>query len=147
MTIKNLKVENVRGIGQLSIGSNILKNRPNILVAPNGFGKTSIATAFKCAADQTSIKLEDENRHHHDDNKKALIELELEENGSSSKLSVTEQAHSNDIRKQFDVHVVSDLRRIKAHSRNFGGFSRAEAKMVIDPIVICKKVNHIELLD
>jgi len=142
MTIKNLKVENVRGIGQLSIGSNILKNRPNILVAPNGFGKTSIATAFKCAADQTSIKLEDEDRHHHDDNKKAVIELELEENGSSSKLSVTEQAHSNDIRKQFDVHVVSDLRRIKAHSRNFGGFSRAEAKMVIDPIVICKKVNR-----
>jgi hypothetical protein len=33
MTIKNLKVENVRGIGQLNIGSNILKNRPNILVA------------------------------------------------------------------------------------------------------------------
>lgn len=142
MTIKNLKVENVRGIGQLSIDSNILKNRPNILVAPNGFGKTSIATAFKCAAEQTSIKLEDEDRHHHDDNKKAVIELELEENGSSSKLSVTEQAHSNDIRKHFDVHVVSDLRRIKAHSRNFGGFSRAEAKMVIDPIVICKKVNR-----
>jgi hypothetical protein len=36
---------------------------------------------------------------------------------------------------------VSDLRRIKAQSRNFGRFSRAEAKMVIDPIVICKKVN------
>lgn len=142
MKINQIKIENVRGIERLLITSPILRNRPNILVAPNGFGKTSIATAFKCAAEQTSIKLKDEDRHHHDDKKKAKIELELEENGSSSKLCVTEQAHSNDIRKHFDVHVVSDLRRIKAHSRNFGSFSRAEAKMVIDPIVICKKVNR-----
>lgn len=143
MKIKSVKIENVRGIGQLSIGSDILRNRPNILVAPNGFGKTSIATAFKCAANQTSIKLEDEDRHYHDDNKKALIELELEENGFSSKLSVKEKAYSNDIRKHFDILVVSDLRRIKSQSRNFGSFSRAEAKMVIDPIVICKKINRV----
>lgn len=141
MTIKKLKIENVRGIGQLSIDSNILKNRPNILVAPNGFGKTSIATAFKCAAKQTSIKLEDKDRHRHDDTMKATIELELEENSSSLNLNATEQARSNNIRKHFDIHVVSYLSKIKAHSRNFGDFSTADAKMIIPPIVICKKVN------
>lgn len=142
MTIKNLKIKNVRGIHQLNIDSSILKNRPNILIAPNGFGKTSIATAFKCAAEQTSIKLEDRDRHNHDASKKALIELKLEENNSLLNLSATEQAHSNDIRKNFDIHVVSDLRKIKANSRNFGRFSRADAKMLIDPIVICKKANR-----
>ncbi|MRR07661.1 MAG: hypothetical protein EG828_12145, partial [Deltaproteobacteria bacterium] len=76
MTIKNMIIENVRGIGQLKIDSKILKNRPNILVAPNGFGKTSIATAFRFAADQTSIKVSAEDRHQHDENKKARIELE-----------------------------------------------------------------------
>ena len=142
MTIRNITIKNVRGIDQLGINSAIRRNRPNILVAPNGFGKTSIATAFKSAADQTSIKLKDEARYGHDDTKKATIELDLEENGSTSNLSATEQAHSNNIRKHFDIHVVSDLRRIKKHSRNFGSFSTAEAKMIIDPIVICKKVNR-----
>lgn len=139
-----MTIENIRGIGQLKIDSKILKNRPNILVAPNGFGKTSIATAFRCAADQTSIKVNCEDRFQHDDNRQAKIVLELEENGSQAKLlSVTEDAHSNDIRKHFDIHVVSDLRRIKAHSRILGNFSKAEAKMVIDPIVICQKVNRV----
>ncbi|MDX2469243.1 MAG: hypothetical protein QNL04_01565 [SAR324 cluster bacterium] len=143
MSINNLKIENVRGLDRLIISSKILKNRPNILVAPNGFGKTSIATAFKCAADQTSIKLEDEERHDHDNNKKATIELELEENGSLSILSATEQARSNDIRKHFDIHVVSDLRKLKATTQWLpGGHGKPKAKMVIDPIVICKKVNR-----
>jgi len=143
MTIKNIMIENVRGIGQLRIDHKILKNRPNILVAPNGFGKTSIATAFKCAADQTSIRLGNEDCHQHDDNKQATIELELNENGTQSKLSVTENAHSNNIRKHFDIHVVSDLRKIKATTQWLpGGHGKPKAKMVIDPIVICKKVNR-----
>ena len=142
MAIHNITIKNVRGIEQLSINSTIRRNKPNILVAPNGFGKTSIATAFKSAADQTSIKLKDEARHGHDDTREAKIELKLEEGGAVSNLSATEQAHSNNIRKHFDIQVVSDLRRIKSHSRNFGDFSRAEAKMIIDPIVICKKVNR-----
>lgn len=142
MTIKSVAIENVRGIDLLKIDSKILRNRPNILVAPNGFGKTSIATAFKCAADQTSIKLGDEDRHQHDDGKQAKVELEFEENGIQSKLSVTENAHSNDIRKHFDIHVVSDLRKIKATKQWLpGGHGKPKAKMVIDPIVICKKAN------
>lgn len=82
MPIKNIIIENVRGLSRLNIESKILKNRPNILVATNGFGKTSMATAFKCAADQTSIKLEYEDHHQHDNSKQATIELESEENGS-----------------------------------------------------------------
>jgi len=128
MAIHNITIKNVRGIAQLSINSTIRRNKPNILVAPNGFGKTSIATAFKSAAEQTSIKLKDEARHGHDDTRKAKIELEVEEDGSTSNLSATEQAHSNSIRKHFDIQVVSDLRRIKSHSRNFGGFQEQKQK-------------------
>nr|WP_319776888.1 hypothetical protein [uncultured Sphaerochaeta sp.] len=113
MPIKNIIIQNIKGISQLKIESEILKNRPNILVAPNGFGKTSIATAFKCAVDQTSIKLDDEDRYQQDSSKQATIELEVEENGEHLKLGVTEKAYSNDIRKYFDIHVISDLRKIK----------------------------------
>tara|TARA_B100001939_G_scaffold340081_1_gene347682 strand:+ start:7287 stop:9059 length:1773 start_codon:yes stop_codon:yes gene_type:complete len=143
VTIKNICIENTRGIDLLTINADILKNRPNILVAPNGFGKTSIAAAFRNAAHQTFIKICDGDRHQHDETRKSKIKLELEEDGTLSKLSASEDAHSNDIRKNFDIHVISDLRRIKAQSRNFGGFSRAEAKMIIDPIVICNKTTRV----
>ena len=139
MTILEINIENVKGIQSLKVNDRILKNRPNILVACNGFGKTSIATAFKHAANQTSIKLPDEVRHQHDVAKVAKISLELDDGGEKKTLSVTEAAHSNDIRKHFDIHVIGDMRRIKASAKNMGGFSRPSAKQVIDPIVICAK--------
>lgn len=140
MTIKSILIKYVRGINQLKIDSKILKNRPNILVAPNGFGKTSIATAFKCSSDQTSIKLGIDDRYQHNEEKEAKIEIVLEENGIQSELIATECAHTNDIRKQFDIHVVSDLRKTKATTQWLpGGHSKPKAKLVIDPIIICKK--------
>lgn len=139
MTILEINIENVKGIQSLKVKDRILKNRPNILVACNGFGKTSIATAFKHAANQTSIRLPDEARHQHDAAKSAKIGLEVDEDGVKITLSVTEAAHSNDIRKYFDIHVIGDMRRIKASAKNMGKFSSASAKQVIDPIVICDK--------
>jgi hypothetical protein len=143
MTINSIEIENVRGIDSLKISEKLLKNRPNILVAANGFGKTSIAVAFKCIASQTSLKLPDEARHQHNVATPAKINLELDDNGVTRTLCVTEAAHSNDIRKIFDIHVIGDMRRIKASARNMGGFSSATAKQIIDPIVICNKPNEV----
>ena len=139
MTINRIEIENVRGIELLKISEKILKNRPNILVAANGFGKTSIALAFKCIAGQTFIKLPEEARHQHKVAKQAQINLDLDDNGVIRTLGATETAHSNEIRKIFDIHVIGDMRRIKASARNMGSFSSASAKQIIDPIVICEK--------
>lgn len=46
MVINSITIENVKGIERLEIKQTIQPNRPNILVAPNGFGKSSIAIAF-----------------------------------------------------------------------------------------------------
>tara|TARA_B110001469_G_scaffold103333_1_gene101795 strand:+ start:814 stop:2580 length:1767 start_codon:yes stop_codon:yes gene_type:complete len=141
MTIQNIKIQNVRGIDELLIPDKIRKNKPNILVAPNGFGKTSIATAFKSAIKQTSIKLNKIDRHEHDETKLASLSIDLEEDSSSITLNATEVARSNEIRKEFDILVVSDLRKIKSYTRKMGGFSRAEAKLTIPPIEICNIVR------
>ena len=48
--IKRIKVENIKGKQVFEITfSNFVANQPNIVVAPNGFGKSTIATAFKYA--------------------------------------------------------------------------------------------------
>lgn len=49
--IKKIAITNVKGVGDGTSNGlyefDIPKNKPSILVAPNGFGKSSLATAFK----------------------------------------------------------------------------------------------------
>lgn len=138
MTIKKICIENVRGIRQLMIEDQILQNRPTILVAPNGFGKTSIATAFKSAIEKTSIQIEDEDRYEHNPLAKAKIELTYEDNQVASVFKVEEKAHSNDIRKHFDINVICDLRIIKATTPwTPTGQAKPKGKSAIEPITIC----------
>ena len=47
MVITELHIENIKGLQNFELKQSIQPNRPNILVAPNGFGKTSLAIAFK----------------------------------------------------------------------------------------------------
>lgn len=144
MTIKNICIKNMRGIDMLTISVDILKNQPNILVAPNGFGKTSIAAAFRSAANQTFIRINDGDRYLHDENRKSKLELELDEDGTLTKLSASENAHSNNIRKMFDIHVVSDLQKIKVSTQWApDGHGKPKGKMIIDPIVVCDKLTKV----
>ncbi|HWP50923.1 MAG TPA: hypothetical protein VN626_04410, partial [Clostridia bacterium] len=49
--IKRITIDNVKGKNHMELVFNELNaNQPNILVAPNGFGKSTIATAFKASA-------------------------------------------------------------------------------------------------
>ena len=48
--IEKIQITNIKGIGDNTKNSTyefeLRPNRPHILVAPNGFGKSSLATAF-----------------------------------------------------------------------------------------------------
>ena len=59
MVISKIEVNNIKGIENLAINEYIYPNRPNILVAPNGFGKSSLAVAFKTLL-ENKIKLKPE---------------------------------------------------------------------------------------
>ena len=45
--IKSIHIKNVKGIQDKKFELNIYPNKPSILVAPNGFGKSSFAIAFE----------------------------------------------------------------------------------------------------
>lgn len=143
MKIRNIRIQNVRGISDYMITEEIYRNKPHILVASNGFGKSSIAKAFKSAAEQTMIKFKaDSDRHQHDESKLAALSLDYDDGHSTRSLSVTEKAHSNEIRKEFDILVISDLTEITASSKNLGKFNtKAKGKQIIPPIQICPIIN------
>lgn len=60
MNIKSIAIDNIRGLEHWALEQAIYPNRPNILVAPNGFGKSSIATAFaSLSGNRLEVKKED----------------------------------------------------------------------------------------
>jgi len=46
MKIWSIELTNVKGIGNHTFQLDLIPNKPNILVAPNGFGKSSFGIAF-----------------------------------------------------------------------------------------------------
>ena len=63
MKICSIKIENVRGIASKEFTIDLHPNKPAILVAPNGYGKTSVAVAFKSLR-QSKLEIEDEDNVH-----------------------------------------------------------------------------------
>lgn len=48
--IKRIKVDNIKGKSSFKIPFvDLTANQPNVIVAPNGYGKSAITTAFKSA--------------------------------------------------------------------------------------------------
>ena len=146
MKITNITIKNCRGIKSLEIDNDIFSNKPNILVAPNGFGKTSIAHAFSSIIGHTKIDLSNEDRYNNNKENKAEINLSVENDERSiTSLKVNENNYSNEIKKEFDVFVVSNAQKIKIRKQIFGKVFNATGHMTIEPIVICQKVKKVSI--
>ena len=138
MSITKIVVENVKGAKSIQVVDKIIPNKPSLLVAPNGFGKTSITTAFlslnanRLALDQSHLHLGSAA------NKPKLIIEMLDRNGTLHVLQADE--NSNSISALLDVHVINCKLRPKATKRNLGKFTTASASLVLDDIVLVQKI-------
>lgn len=137
MTIKRIAIENVKGIGNQDFPLNIIPNKPSLLVAPNGFGKSSFAIAFS-SLNSARIKLSEENFHLDDQSNKPKITLEVDNSGTVETLIADE--NSNDISGRFDIHVLGNRLKPKANKRNMGGFTSVSARLEIDEIILVNRI-------
>ena len=85
MKIRKIKIHNVKGISEYCVDALLLPNRPNILVAPNGFGKSSIATAFASIA-SGGINLSEDDAHNNDLANLPRVEIELTDGNHADEL-------------------------------------------------------------
>ena len=67
MKIKTIEITNVKGIGNKAFSLDLLPNKPNLLVAPNGFGKSSFSIGFDSLK---RAKIELDTKNYHQDNGK-----------------------------------------------------------------------------
>lgn len=134
MAIAKIQVKNVKGAKFIEINDRIIPNKPSLMVAPNGFGKTSITTAF-LSLNANRLKLDEEHAHLGDPSHKPQLTLELlGADGATKSLSADEA--SNTIAGELDIHVINSKLRPKATKRNTGKFTAVSARLALDEIVL-----------
>jgi hypothetical protein len=143
--LKKITITNVKGISSLEMDIDLRPNKPALFVAPNGFGKSSITTAFK-SLNRNRIFLDDDHFHQNDSSKKPEIRLEyVDENKVTSYLIADEQ--QNQLSNVFDVVTITSLAHAKGSKQNNGRFTMVSASYVIDPIVLVTKIPEKKRFD
>lgn len=128
MTISQIEIRNIKGISHENFNVQLKAYKPNLLVAPNGFGKSSIATAF---SSMNTKRIDLAEKDHHKENDKLAPELSITVNGQKLIADKTK----NEIRQQFDVLVINSGLIPKAKKHFKGAVS---STIEIKPITICK---------
>src|SRR5574344_1433533 len=131
--ITNITISNIKGYGitDNSIDVNIDPSRVNILVAPNGFGKSSIAVAFK-SLKKTKLDVETSALHNQDKTLEPSVSICLDSN------TYIANSNKNDISKEIIPYVINCKLDVKATSQNIHGqYSISKGSMIIGDVEIC----------
>ena len=134
MRIQRIMIENIKGIDSREFSVDIHPNTPTFFVAPNGFGKSSIATAFN-SLNRNRIDIQDENRYQNNRTLLPLITI-TDESGIVYRANST----SNTINETFSVCVINSQLKPQAKTRKFRGFSAATPSLVVEPIVLYNRI-------
>ncbi|MES9667179.1 hypothetical protein CN428_04570 [Bacillus cereus] len=137
--IERIKIENVKGKDLFELKFNELHaNFPSLFVAPNGFGKSTLATTFK-ALKPNKIELDKEDLFEGDDKKLPSLELELvlDNVGKSTLVANTTK---NEIHQSIDTYVITNPVYAKSTSRSFGKFSSQSARLDVEDLVIIDNI-------
>lgn len=102
MNINQIEIRNVKGIGNKSFQLDLLPNKPNILVAPNGFGKSSFALAFD-RLKRDKIELGDKEYYDKDTANRPELKITL-----SNGTELIADDNQNSISDMFDVVVIKN---------------------------------------
>jgi len=137
--IKQIQVINVRGIENKTFVFDDPQMHPNkvhLLIASNGFGKSSLTTAFD-GLNASRLHLKEKDCHLQDESKKPELVVIHHNEGISTTLTANQT--KNEISKIFNVFVIRGPRKVKASQRpTQSGFQVAVGEFVIDPIELCK---------
>src|SRR5574343_553133 len=132
MTLQRIEIRNVKGIGLKNFTLNIIPNKPSILVAPNGFGKSSLSTAF-LSLNNNRILLAEEDFHLNNAANLPRIEIDFVENAGVAHNLFADNAN-NTIKDYFDYFVINNQVHAKATRQSYNGFTQVRASMDIHPI-------------
>lgn len=132
--IKSITIENIKGIKKETFNLDIIPNKPSILVAPNGYGKSSFAIAFD-SLNSKKINLDKINFHKDIVSNQPMIKICYKHNDGTIKEYIADQT-SNLINKEFDIHVINSQLKAKATTKNMGKFSSTISTITVEDILL-----------
>lgn len=131
--IQRIKILNVKGKDLYELMFNELHaNFPNLFVAPNGFGKSTLATTFR-ALKSNRIQLDKED--YFEGNEENLPSIELELVLDSGSKTLVADTNKNEINPLIDTYVINNPVYAKSTSRSFGRFSSQSARLDVEDLV------------
>lgn len=134
MIINRIEIRNIKGVDNKLFNLDLAPNKPNILVAPNGFGKSSFAIAFD-SLKSNKIELDEKNFHNNDPANKPYLSLML-----STGQTLIADENQNSITNVFDVFVINNQIEPKSKVQSFGGKAFAKTSLDIHPTVLVPTV-------
>lgn len=130
MSISEIEITNIKGIEHKKFQLHLLPNKPNLLVATNGFGKSSIATAFASMNTQR-LTLEEKDCYKEDTTLQPKLSITI----CGQQLSADKS--KNDIRTQYDVTVIRSGLLAKG-TKGYKGSVRSNLE--INPILLFSSI-------
>lgn len=135
MNISTIEITNIKGIGNKVFKLDLVPNRPNILVAPNGFGKSSFAIGFDSLK---SNKIELDEKHYFNKNvgNRPILSLSL-----TNGVTLTADDNQNTITDYFDVFVINNQTEPKSVVQTIPGRPAfAKTSLDIVPTVLIQTI-------
>lgn len=133
MIIKSVTIKNVRGFQNRTIQLDMIPNKPSMLVAPNGTGKSSFAIAFKSLKPR-SLQVDKDEIYSSNDT--YIPEIIVETDTSKLVANPTK----NELASDFAVFVINNQNKAKTITNNIAGTRVATARMHVAPIVLIKNI-------
>lgn len=138
--ILNITLSNIKGIKELNLDIHVFANRPNFFVAPNGFGKSSIAIGFKSMNSQR-MKLSVEDCFEQNEANKPTLSINYNETIYYA------DENKNEIKNMFDIFVINNQLISKTIKKNMGKFTSATSYIGIEPIQLINKIPKIDKIN
>ncbi len=145
MTINKITIENIKGISSRTFELNITPDRPSLLVAPNGFGKSSLAAAF-LSLQSNKLSVHDDHSHKNNTsiNSKLIVQFT---DGSGATHTIEANGTSNTIADHFDCFVINNQTKAKGIRRSFGGRTAISASISVEPVILIDTIPNQENFD
>ncbi len=138
--IRVIEIDNIKGIQSKRFALDIIPNRPSLLVAPNGFGKSSLATAFN-SMNNRRINLDEEDLF--EENSSNLPRIYIEFVRIDSTVATLEATNAtNTISSEIDYFVINNQTKPKGNASTFGGFANSKASLIIEDVVLVENIPN-----
>lgn len=131
--ITKITIENIKGFSHREIDLELKSDKVNIIVAPNGYGKSSLATAFNCLQ-PSKLVVEKDFKYKKDEN-------------LSSKLSITDEGQifeadetKNEISPHIVPYVVNNRLSVYSASHNMGRYTQNYGYLDIEDLCLWERI-------